>query len=299
MAYDSVSAQTKVPHLPYSGPVTGGSSASAYLDTLPSSSSADPSLVKAKNKDPANLGQPKPVDDSGFHWAKRFTSSKFPKTLAEVTISAEGRPRVKVPNAVFERGARIHSDFIVGIFYGNAPSYGKVWGVLNFLWGKDRRVTIHNLTENAFLFHIPSVSVRRKVLQHELWRVGDSPFFVTEWKASFSLNPPSLQQAPIWASINQVPFDLITEEGLSFISRPLGQIVDAKPFNSVSSVDVKVIVDLTKPLPNSIEIERDDGAVVLLSVTYPWFPPLCPVCNEIGHKANLCPSKGPKWVKKD
>lgn len=117
-----------------------------------------------------------PLIGSGFNWAKRFSSSKFPKSSAKVTISAESRPRVKVPNSVFERGARIHSDFIVGIFYGNAPSYGKVLGVLNFLWGKDRRVTIHNLTANAFLFHIPSASLRRRVLQHELWRVGDSPF---------------------------------------------------------------------------------------------------------------------------
>lgn len=86
---------------------------------------------------------------------------------------------MKIPNVVFERGAKAHSDYIVGIFYGNAPSYGKIWVVLNYLWGRDRRVTIHNLTRNTFLFHIPSVALRQRILQHELWRVGDSPFFVT------------------------------------------------------------------------------------------------------------------------
>lgn len=209
-------------------------------------------------------------------------------------ISENGKPRVKVPNTVFERGARLHSDYIVGIFYGNSPSYGKVWGVLNYLWGKDKRVTIHNLTRNAFLFHIPSVSLRQKILQHELWRVGDAPFFVTEWKASFSLDPPSLQRAPIWAKINQILFDLVTNEGLSFISKPLGEIVDEKPFISINSAEVKVIVNLTKPLPTELEIERDDGVVVSLSVTYPWLPPLCSICNEIGHSASLCPKAPPK-----
>ncbi|CAN6988286.1 unnamed protein product [Brassica rapa subsp. trilocularis] len=225
-----------------------------------------------------------------FSWAERSkTAAKFPKSSVPVTLTKEGIPRLKVPNVVFERGAKFHSDYIVGIFYGNAPSYGKIWGVLNYLWGKDRRVTIHNLTANAYLFHIPSASLRQKVLQHELWRVGDSPFFVTEWKASFAFDPPSLQKAPIWVKISNVPFDLLTDEGLSIISEPIGVIVDAKPFSSVSEVDIKVVVDLLQPLLKTVEVEREDGGIQVISVTYPWLPPLCPVCNELGHKAQLCP----------
>lgn len=237
---------------------------------------------------------------SEFNWLSRVKATRnFPKSSIPVTHSAEGVPRVKIPNAVFERGAKAHSDYIVGIFYGNAPSYGKIWGVLNYLWGKDRRVTIHNLSKNAYLFYIPSVSLRQRILQHELWRVGDSPFFVTEWKASFSIDPPSLQRAPIWATLSSVPFDLLTDEGLEIISRPLGKIVDAKPFSSVSSVDVKVIVNLTVRLPEKVEIERENGMVDVLEVSYPWLPPLCPVCNEIGHKANFCPSRKPIHKEQD
>ncbi|KAG5413539.1 hypothetical protein IGI04_001106 [Brassica rapa subsp. trilocularis] len=218
---------------------------------------------------------------------------KIPDSKAKVTISPEGRPRVKIPQAVFERGAKLHSDYIVGIFYGKPPSYGKIWGVLNFLWGKDRRVTIQHLAKNAYLFHIPSPSLRRKVLEHELWRVGDSPFFVTQWKSEFSYNPPALDRAPVWTTISGIPFDLITPEGLGFICRPLGKAVDYKPFKSVTSAEVKIIVNLTKPLPKELEVECEDGKVLVLQVTYPWLPPLCPLCNEIGHKKELCPSAPP------
>ena len=102
---------------------------------------------------------PARVLEAGFNWAKNLSSSgKIPISSAPVSFSPEGRPRVKVPNAVFERGAKLHEDYIVGVFYGKAPSYGKIWGVLNFLWGKDKRVTIHNLTNTAFLFYISSPS---------------------------------------------------------------------------------------------------------------------------------------------
>ncbi|KAG7578318.1 hypothetical protein ISN45_Aa03g025130 [Arabidopsis thaliana x Arabidopsis arenosa] len=260
---------------------------SSLLPSVPLESSS-PSVVSPTSRvsNPA-IG----VSDPGFNWAKNLSSSgKIPVSSAPVLISAEGRPRVQVPNAVFERGAKLHGDYIVGIFYGKAPSYGKIWGVLNFLWGKDKRVTIHNLSNNAFLFYIPSPSLRKRVLQHELWRVGDSPFFVMPWKSEFSFNPPSLENAPVWASIKDIPFDLITPEGLSIICRTLGRAVDYKPFNSINSAEVKVVVDLTKPLPSVLEIEREDGHILLLKVTFPWLPPLCSFCKEIGHKSALCPN---------
>ncbi|CAA7024005.1 unnamed protein product [Microthlaspi erraticum] len=192
---------------------------------------------------------------SGFNWAKNLTSeSSIPESTAPVTIPDSGRPRVKVSNEVFERGAKLHSYYIVGIFYGKPPSYGKIWGVLNYLWGKDKRVSIHNLTRNAFLFHIPSPVLRKLRL-----------------------------------TLHGMPFDLITPEGLGIACRPLGRAVAHKPFTSINSAEVKVIVDLTKPLPTEIELERDDGNLLLLTVTYPWLPPLCSICGEIGHKDSLCP----------
>ncbi|CAA7020348.1 unnamed protein product [Microthlaspi erraticum] len=227
---------------------------------------------------------------SGFNWAKNLSSSgKIPESQVPVSISDSGRPRVKVSNEVFERGAKLHSDYVVGIFYGKPPSYGKIWGVLNYLWGKDKRVMIHNLTINAFLFHIPSPSLRRKILQHELWRLGDSPFFVTEWRSEFSFNPPSLNQAPVWTNVKGIPFDLLTPEGLAIACKHLGRAVEHKPFRSISSADVKVVVDLTKPLPPEVELERDDGKVLILQITYPWLPPFCDICGEFGHKESLCP----------
>ncbi|KAJ4897296.1 Uncharacterized protein Rs2_24090 [Raphanus sativus] len=302
------------PSQPLKGPLIFGSlSTSASLQAAPSVDSARAnadrsfsakglSVVPSQSATPAGPAPPgDPINEGrapttstpstgGYNWASTLKSaSKFPAPTASVTTSPEGKPRVKISNGVFERGAKIHSDYIVGIFYGKAPSYGKIWAVLNYLWGKDRRVTIHHLAKNAYIFNIPSPSLRKRILQHELWRVGDSPFFVTEWKAEFSLNPPALDKAPVWVKIQGIPFDLITHEGLSSVCSPLGRVVDAKPFTSISSAEVKVIADLTKPLPAEIELECDDGNLLLLEITYPWLPPLCPFCNEIGHKAALCP----------
>nr|VDC97243.1 unnamed protein product [Brassica oleracea] len=263
------------------------------LINTPANSSPSPMVMGS----PSATGQGSTISDpslpqhKNFNWTNNLHSAaRFPVTEVPVSTSAEGRPRVRVSNGVFERGAKIHSDYIVGIFYGKAPSYGKIWGVLNYLWGKDKRVTIHHLSKNAYLFYIPSPTLRNCILQHELWRVGDSPFFVTKWKSEFSTNPPSLDKAPVWVTLQNLLFDLITPEGLSSVCYPLGRIVDSKPFTSISSAGVKVVVDLTKPLPPEVEVECDDGNVLLIKVIYPWLPPLCSFFNQIGHKTTLCPS---------
>ncbi|KAL0846402.1 hypothetical protein Bca101_019648 [Brassica carinata] len=232
-----------------------------------------------------------PPRGSEFNWLSRAKDTKkFSKSSIHVPQSEAGIPRIKIPYAVFERGAKAHSDYIVGIFYGNAPSYGKIWRVLNYLWGKDRRVTIHNLSKNAYLFYTPSVALRQRILQHELWKVGDSPFFVTEWKASFIIDPPSLQRAPLWATLSKVTFDLVTDEGQEIISKPLGKIVDVKPFSSVSSMDVKVIVNLTVRLPDIVEIERENDLVDVIELQHKEQ-------DQTGSKKNARPQKDSKKAK--
>ncbi|CAN7039596.1 unnamed protein product, partial [Brassica oleracea var. botrytis] len=57
---------------------------------------------------------------------------------------------------------------------------------------------------------------------------------------------------------------------------------------SLSLSHVKVEVDLTKPLPSVVEFERQSGEVVEVLVSYPWLPPTCAHCKELGHIARNC-----------
>ncbi|CAA7021254.1 unnamed protein product [Microthlaspi erraticum] len=153
-----------LPHPPIPPDPNSSLSVEVEMKDSPGSAPSSSGVIPPTSANPNPLGC-----GSGFNWGKNLSSAnRIPESSVLVSISDSGRPRVKVSNEVFERGAKLHSDYIVGIFYGKPPSYGKIWGVLNYLWGKDKRVAIHNLTKNAFLFHIPSPSLRKKILQHEL-----------------------------------------------------------------------------------------------------------------------------------
>ncbi|XP_013650376.1 vegetative cell wall protein gp1 [Brassica rapa] len=62
---------------------------------------------------------------------------------------------------------------------------------------------------------------------------------------------------------------------------------------NINVAHIKCKVNCTKPLPRSAEIERDNGEIVTVDIDYPWTPPICPCCNEVGHLETHCPSA--KW----
>lgn len=62
---------------------------------------------------------------------------------------------------------------------------------------------------------------------------------------------------------------------------------------SLTLSHVKVEVDLTEPLPNVVEFERESGEVVEVQVNYPWVPPTCSHCKELGNIVKNCLSYTP------
>ncbi|KFK22078.1 hypothetical protein AALP_AAs71109U000200 [Arabis alpina] len=106
------------------------------------------------------------------------------------------------------------------------------------------------------------------------------------------------QMAPDSPSLaSHVPFPdapKTTQEGLGRVGDTLGLPVEIDEFKkrmvNLEVAHIKVKVNCTKPLPSSAELVRDNGEVITVSIEYPWTPPLCPYCKELGHLESHCPS---------
>ncbi|KAJ4910975.1 DUF4283 domain-containing protein [Raphanus sativus] len=59
----------------------------------------------------------------------RLRGDKSLQRLAPVTISETGRPRVLIPDSVFEKGAELHRDFIICYFNGRPPPFKHIQSV--------------------------------------------------------------------------------------------------------------------------------------------------------------------------
>lgn len=228
----------------------------------------------------------------------RKSVDKSLRRLAPVTVTDTGRPSVQIPDAVFQKGAELHKDFIICFFNGRPPPFNHVQNVLNHLWGKGNRVEIHsNPHTRSMLVRIPSDYLRQKILEKRVWYIGDSMFQAVQWTSDASAASPPLESIQIWAHLKDIPLDLRHSDGYSLIAGLVGEPKETDDFTlnlvSLSISHVKVAVDLTKPLPTVVEYTRESGEVVEVSVTYPWVPPTCSHCKELGHIMKNCLSQPP------
>lgn len=146
------------------------------------------------------------------------------------------------------------------------------------MWGKRKRLEIHNNPLNrSTIVRIPSDYLRQKILEKNIWYVGDTVFHTAQWSSQHSASTPSLKAIKIWAHLTGVPLDLRHQEGLSLVAGLVGDPKETDDFTknlvSLTLSHVKVEVDLTKPLPSVVELERQSGEVVEVLVLYPWVPP--------------------------
>ncbi|KAJ4907439.1 proline-rich protein 36-like [Raphanus sativus] len=219
--------------------------------------------------------------------------NKTLQRLAPVSSSDKGVSRVLIPDSVFQKGAEIHKDFIICYFNGRPPPFNQIQGVLNHMWGKGRRVEIHtNPLSRSMLVRIPSEYLRQKILEKSVWYVGESMFQAVQWSSSAASSPPSLESIQIWAHLTGVPLNLRHTQGLSLVAGLVGDPRETDDFTinlvSLTLSHVKVAVDLTKPLPSVVEFIRENGEVVEVQVAYPWVPPTCSHCKELGHVSRNC-----------
>ncbi|KAJ4911284.1 hypothetical protein Rs2_05905 [Raphanus sativus] len=281
------------------------SSSKPSESTLPQPSlpKSTPPSVPNSNPPPVNPSQkassqksPKPkLPHPPVSYASKvkLPSDRSLSRLAPTTLSASGKPQVHIPDAVFERGAALHKEYVVGSFLGKMPDYGPIQSVLNYMWGKGSKLEIHLLPlKHSMLVRVPNEFIRTKVLEKKLWYVDTSMFYVSQWGSNPEESYPEITSIPLWAHLRGVPFDLRTKEGLSLAAGLVGEPIETddytKNISSLNIAHVKVEANLQKPLPSCGELVRQNGDIIDVEIDYPWTPPHCTHCNRIGHIEKNC-----------
>ncbi|KFK37960.1 hypothetical protein AALP_AA3G052100, partial [Arabis alpina] len=101
-------------------------------------------VVISGSQAPATEPSPTLPSKAGFNvpkeatWASRVkpTVDKTLRRLSPQSTCSSGIPRVKIPEAVFQKGAELHKDFVICRFFGRPPHHSLIQSVLNFMWGK-------------------------------------------------------------------------------------------------------------------------------------------------------------------
>lgn len=110
--------------------------------SLPSPKPNHPSLPVPSllGPNPPSLNHSLPEAPSTLVEKLRKAHDKTLSRLAPVSLTDSGRPRILIPDSVFQKGAEKHKDFITCQFNGRPPPFSQIQSVLNHMWEKVKRL---------------------------------------------------------------------------------------------------------------------------------------------------------------
>ena len=93
---------------------------------------------------------------------------------------------------------------------------------MNLLWGKDGEVSVRPTSPNLFIIQFPTVNARDKVLESKPWHIQNKPLIVRKWEPVMKTLEFNMAKLSVWIQLDNIPFELFTQKGLSDIASALG-----------------------------------------------------------------------------
>ena len=105
----------------------------------------------------------------------------------------------------------------------------------------------------------------------------------------------NMARLPIWVHLGNIPLELFSQKGISYIASALGNPLYMHKFTAsqqrLAFARVCVEMDAAVEVPKSIEVEMKNDHKVSVSVTIPWMPIKCSYCHIFGHNGKDCSNK--------
>ncbi|KAK8706858.1 hypothetical protein V6N13_057933 [Hibiscus sabdariffa] len=208
-------------------------------------------------------------------------------------VIRDGEICVHPPAEVFEEGDRHWSNSLVAQFLGNPPNFSSMHKISSMLWEKD--VEIKKVGNNLFLIRFESKDACDRVFDNGPWHFQNKLVILRKWKPNLKSLNFNLCKLPIWIHLLNIPLELFTGVGLSYIASALGyplymdSVIASK--SCLAFVKVCVEVDADRILPRTVSVQLRDGSIASIGVFVPWMPCRCFHCKTFGHYDKTCPKQ--------
>ncbi|KAJ4825729.1 hypothetical protein Tsubulata_001234 [Turnera subulata] len=264
--------------------------------------------LKGKNVANSILGPP-PSTDSLLsdsvpdQLGIKVSHASIPILGVSFEIRASSAPAPKLAFLHLWQIWKKYSLCLIGQFMGLSPKLGLMQAMATKLWGRHSPVSVFPYTEGLFLYQFLDESSLSRALHGGPWHIGGIPLLLRNWTVGIKPVDFSVSLIPVWVQLNHVPFELLTNEGLSYLTSALGKPshmnLDCSKMLSSDRVSVCVDVDFSKPLLDELTVEFE-GCQRTIGVSYSWKPQPCDSCNKWGHHKLACPTKRStvQWVPK-
>ncbi|KAK8631504.1 hypothetical protein V6N13_028289 [Hibiscus sabdariffa] len=221
-----------------------------------------------------------------FGGGNEQTLDFFPPVVCEDSFT------IDPPSEVFNEGFGDWRHAFVGQFIGAAPNFVALKKIVDSLWGKDSLAKVSLAGPNLYVFSFVNVSARDWVLENGPWHIQHKPLVLRKWEPNLPKLDFDLACMPVWIQLFNVPLELFSRRGLSYIASGIGKplYMDSVTASRERLEFAKVCVEVAAGarIPRVIPVKMNDQSIVAVRVKIPWMPASCSHCKLFGHSDKLC-----------
>lgn len=238
---------------------------------------------------------PKTLVTQKGSWVRAVQGDQKGLKKYEVNISMkDGVGSVNVPDEVITDASPLWEDFLMGKFLDKAPHIAKIHAIVNKIWSmgdKSQMIDVFVINSNTMKFRVTNMEARKRILRRGMWNLAGIPVVMSQWTPFIEDDQPEEKSIPLWVHLKNVPTSMVSWQGLSFITSPVGAPVRLHPETAqcinIKTPKVFVNADLTKELPKKMFFNLF-GKETLVEYVYPWLPTRCTNCMKWGHQERAC-----------
>ena len=230
-------------------------------------------------------------------WVNAVQGKKVLKKYDMDIQMMDGIGSVTVPEEVFTDASPLWEDFIIGRFLDKAPDIAKVHAIVNKIWAlsyKSQMIDVHVINSTTMKFKVSNPIIRNRILRRSMWNIAEIPVVMAKWSLLTEDIKQETHSIPLWIHLKNVPMEMYSWKGLSFVSSQVGIPVRLHPeteqCENLKVAKIFVKVDLSKQLPKLMNFNLQ-GKDTLVEYSYPWLPNKCTYCGKWGHLARVCRGK--------
>ncbi|KAK8690328.1 hypothetical protein V6N13_089021 [Hibiscus sabdariffa] len=192
----------------------------------------------------------------------------------------------------FADGVDNWKNALVGQFIGSAPNFSAMQKIVEMLWRKSLLEKVSLVGSNLYVFKFANSIARDWVLENGPWHIQHKALVLRKWEPNLPKLEFDLVRMPIWVHLFNVPLELYSQQGLSYIASVVGNplYMDSITANKERLAFAKVCVEIKTgdPIPEVVNVLMQDGSIIEVRVMVPWLPPCCSKCKVYGHSDKTC-----------
>ena len=211
-----------------------------------------------------------------------------------------GKQIVAPPEEVQLEGSSYWQNYLVGHFVGQRPAFLVVSSIAKSLWSKDGLQEVIAQANGYIFFKFLEAKGVNAVLEHGLWFIAGRFLVLKKWEQNLNLSEAAaVTKIPIWVLLYDVPVELWTPKGLSYIASAAGTplFADTTTVSRKRLSYARVCIEIEAGAELIEEIFLTSGTsddpcadTIKVKVVYQWQPAQCSHCRVFGHSYNTCPN---------